>query len=165
MTALGKYLLSNSVNKADVYYKTGIDESRLSLLSSDSNTLLYADDFYLIAKAIEADLGSMIKAIFGNTPNSNQIKKISSNLTPLGRYISGFINTKKDLAEKSNIQQSRFSKLLNDADKRAYAIEIYAIAIATDSEPKDLFEMLFRHLKLNSPEQQRALKDKSRKSN
>lgn len=162
MTDLGKYLLNNSVNKADIYYKTGIDESRLSLLSNDSNTLLYADDFYLIAKAINADLGLMLDTIFGNKSIGIDKKEISKNLTTLGQYILAFLNTKKDLAKKAKIQQSRFSKLINDSNKRPYASEIYSIAMATNNEPQELFELLYGHLELNSIEKQKELKEKSK---
>lgn len=164
MTDLGKYLLSNSVNKADVYYKTGIDESRLSVLSNDSNTLLYADEFYLIANAINADLGLMLESIFHDKSKSTQTKEISKNLTVLGKYISAFLNTKKDLAKKAKIQQSRLSKLINDHNKRPYAIEIYSIAISTNNEPQELFELLYGHLELNSIEKQKELKEKSKQT-
>lgn len=158
MTNLGLFFHKNSVNKADVYYKTSIDESRLSLLSNDSNTLLYGDDFYLIALAIGADVGFMAEAVFKNYQVNSKSKTTSDKLTNLGKYVSHFLNTKQDLANSVGIHPSRFSKLLNDPNKRPYAFEIYLIAKSTDKELKSLFELLYGHLELNSPGKQEQLR-------
>lgn len=158
MTDLGIYFHKNLVNKADVYYKTSIDESRLSLLSNDSNTLLYGDDFYLIALAIGADLGLMADIVFKDCKLISTSKSEPSNVTNLGRYISKFLNTKQDLANSVGILPSRFSKLINDPNKRAYAFEIFLIAKSTGKDVKSLFELLYGHLELNSPSKQELLR-------
>ena len=158
MTDLGLFFHKNLVNKADVYYKTSIDESRLSLLSNDSNTLLYGDDFYLIALAIGADLGFMADMVFKDYKLNSKSKTTSTKLTRLGEYVSQFLNTKQDLANSVGILPSRFSKLINDPNKRPYAFEIYLIAKSTDKDPKSLFELLYGHLKLNSPDKQEQLR-------
>lgn len=158
MTNLGLFFHKNSVNKADVYYKTSIDESRLSLLSNDSNTLLYGDDFYLIALAVGADVGVMAEVVFKDHELNSKSKTTSDKLTALGKYVSQFLNTKQDLANSVGILPSRFSKLLNDPNKRPYAFEIYLIAKSTDKDPRSLFELLYGHLELNSPGKQELLR-------
>lgn len=164
LTELGKYLLSNSVNKADVYYKTGIEESRLSLLSNDLSTLLYADEFYLIAKAIGVDLNEMLSKVFKGIAPKIITRQPSKELTRLGNYVFSYLNTKKDFAETANIQQARFSKLLNDPGKRPYAVEIYSIALLTNNKPSELFLKLYEDLTLNSDKKQLELKEASKRN-
>lgn len=55
MTILGKFLSVNSIKKADVSRKTGISTSRLSELSRNESTKLKADEFFLIALAIDIE--------------------------------------------------------------------------------------------------------------
>ena len=66
MTELGEYLVKKSVNKAMVSRKTGISESRLSQLSSNSGTHLKAKELYLIALAIDVDPCEVLKEVFGD---------------------------------------------------------------------------------------------------
>ncbi len=56
MTELGLFLAKKSVNRSDVARKTGISKTRLSELSNNKRTKLRADELYLIALAIDADL-------------------------------------------------------------------------------------------------------------
>lgn len=63
LTRLGKYLIQKSANRAEIFRKTSIKESRLSLLSNDATTKLTVDELYLIALAIDVDPGEMIKVI------------------------------------------------------------------------------------------------------
>lgn len=53
MTRLGLFLEKKSIKKSDVSRKTGISQSRLSVLSSNPKTKLTADELYLIALAID----------------------------------------------------------------------------------------------------------------
>lgn len=63
LTALGRYLIQKSANKAEIYRKTNIKESRLSLLCNDPSTKLLAEELYLIALALDVEPGDFIKAI------------------------------------------------------------------------------------------------------
>lgn len=163
LTSLGKYLFSISANKAQIHYKTNIDESRLSLLSNDPNTLLYADEFYLIARAENQDADRMCETIF----KEFYLKDVSAtyqddNLTDFGKIISPYIVTKKLVAQAINIQDSRLSKLINDKNKRPYAFEVYLIAKFVKKKPSQIFELLYGHLKLNSPEEQAKLRQEEK---
>jgi len=162
LTDLGLYFYKNSVNKAELFYKTGIEESKLSLMSNDEKTLLYADEFYLIAKAIGGDLTVMIEEVLGKYELGPTEIKTSNKVTDFGKYVELFLNTKKDLARKTNILQSRFSKLINDPAKRPYAHEVYLIAKSTGKKPADLFIHLFGHLELNSLDKQQELRAKKK---
>lgn len=64
LTDLGKYLILKSANKAEIYRKTSITESRLSLLSNDPTTKLYGEELYLIALALDVEPGDMAKNIY-----------------------------------------------------------------------------------------------------
>ncbi|MDQ8003387.1 MAG: hypothetical protein REI64_01230 [Pedobacter sp.] len=64
ITNLGKFLFNKSANKAAIYRKTGISETRLSLLSNDPSTILTAQESYLIALAMEVEPGELQKQIF-----------------------------------------------------------------------------------------------------
>ncbi|SFA57793.1 Cro/C1-type HTH DNA-binding domain-containing protein [Pedobacter suwonensis] len=64
LTELGKYLILKSANKAEIYRKTGITESRLSLLSNDASTKLSGEELYLIALALDVEPGDMAKTIY-----------------------------------------------------------------------------------------------------
>lgn len=64
LTELGRYLIQKSANKAEIYRKTNIKESRLSLLSNDPSTKLIAEELYLIALALDVEPGDIAKALF-----------------------------------------------------------------------------------------------------
>nr|WP_068893020.1 DNA-binding protein [Pedobacter panaciterrae] len=64
LTELGKFLFLKSANKAAIYRKTGISETRLSLLSNSPSTVLTARESYLIALAIDVDPGELQKQVF-----------------------------------------------------------------------------------------------------
>jgi len=76
LTKLGKYLILKSANRAEIFRKTSIKESRLSLLSNDPSTKLTVEELYLIALAIDVDPGDFIKVICVdvslNTPEEQQ---------------------------------------------------------------------------------------------
>jgi DNA-binding Xre family transcriptional regulator len=75
MTRLGEFLARKSVNKSEVARKTGLSNPRLSELSTNARTQLRADELYLIALAVGADPGDLLKEICGHlqlqTPGSN----------------------------------------------------------------------------------------------
>lgn len=64
LTELGKYLILKSANKAEIYRKTSITESRLSLLSNDPSTKLLGEELYLIALALDVEPGDMAKMVY-----------------------------------------------------------------------------------------------------
>ena len=63
MTELGIYLTRKSENLLDVSRKTGISKTPLTELSNNSTTQLRADEFYLIALAIDVDPCELLKEI------------------------------------------------------------------------------------------------------
>lgn len=63
MTNLGLYLAKKSINKAEVARRAGISKSRLSQLSVNGSTKLRADELYLIALAIDADPGELLREV------------------------------------------------------------------------------------------------------
>lgn len=71
MTSLGEYLTHKSVKKADVSRKTGISSSRLSELTRNENTVLKAEEIYLIALAIDVEPGEVLQKVFGHIKLKN----------------------------------------------------------------------------------------------
>lgn len=66
MTALGEFLARRSVNKSMVARRTGLSRARMNELSLNASAKLRADELYLIAKAIDADPGDVLKALYGH---------------------------------------------------------------------------------------------------
>lgn len=66
MTTFGKFLLSKSINKAEVSRKTGISTSRLSELSRNESAQLKAEELYLIALAIDVPPEIILNKVFGH---------------------------------------------------------------------------------------------------
>jgi transcriptional regulator with XRE-family HTH domain len=63
MTELGGYLAKKSASKAEIAKKTGISKSRISELTLNSSNQLRVRELYLIALAIDADPGEVLKEI------------------------------------------------------------------------------------------------------
>lgn len=64
MTSLGLYLTKKYVNRAMVSRRTGINQARLSQLSSNESTRLRADELYLIALAIDVEPSELLNEVF-----------------------------------------------------------------------------------------------------
>jgi len=73
MTKLGAYLTKKSASKAEIAKKTGISKSRISELTLNPSTQLRVRELYLIALAIDADPGEVLKEI------CNDLKLVSKN--------------------------------------------------------------------------------------
>jgi DNA-binding Xre family transcriptional regulator len=63
MTELGEFLVKKSINKSEVSRRTGISKVRLSELTLNPTTHLRASELYLIALAIDADPGEVLKEV------------------------------------------------------------------------------------------------------
>jgi len=64
MTELGLYLARKSASKAEIAKKTGISKSRISELTLNPSTHLRARELYLIALAIDAEPGDVLKEVY-----------------------------------------------------------------------------------------------------
>lgn len=64
LTELGKYLFLKSANKASIFRKTGISETRLSLLSNDPSTILSAKEAYLISLALDVETNELLGNVY-----------------------------------------------------------------------------------------------------
>lgn len=61
LTDFGLFLAQRSVNKSQVSEKTGISKTRMTRLTTQSNSHLRAAELYLVALAIEVDPCEMLK--------------------------------------------------------------------------------------------------------
>lgn len=69
MTKLGEYLAQKSVNKSEVFRKTGISKARLSELTTKASAKLRADELYMIALAIDVNPCDMLEALYSGLNN------------------------------------------------------------------------------------------------
>jgi len=72
MTRLGDFLLSRSVNQAEVARKTGLSKARLNRLVIDKTTHLRAEELYKIALAIGANPCELLEFV---CKSSKEMKK------------------------------------------------------------------------------------------
>lgn len=66
MTSLGEYLERKSIKKAEVSRKTGLSQSRLSVLTLDESAKLRVKELYLIALAIDTNPCELMNEICKN---------------------------------------------------------------------------------------------------
>lgn len=66
MTKLGEFFAKKAVSRAKVSRKTGLSETRLSLLANDESTVLKADELYLIALAVDVNPCELLEYVCGD---------------------------------------------------------------------------------------------------
>lgn len=66
MTKLGEFLITKSINKAEIARKTGISNTRLSELTRKESAKLKAEELYLIALAIGVAPNEILAKICGH---------------------------------------------------------------------------------------------------
>lgn len=167
MVPIGEYLYKLSQSNADLYYKTGISQARLSILRNTATAKLYAEELYLIALAINEVPGEMAKEMFRGLKLSNSSRpaeKIQDrNLTKFGLFIEEKSRNQKAIQKKTGISENRLSILSNKLDSRVLARELYLVALAMEIDPQEIWDYLFGHLEINSPERQEELKNQESK--
>ncbi|MGS2761446.1 hypothetical protein [Sinomicrobium oceani] len=140
MTPLGKYIKQSGIAQKKIAEAAGLTPERLNGLCNDHDDLLYGDDFYAIVKAIDNDINKACNEIF----KSYKLKTVTNTWnSDLGRYLFKHAKPTKAITAGTKIKSGRLSKLLNDAEKRPYAWELYVIALFLEKEPKEVFGFLF----------------------
>lgn len=146
---LGPYLASFKISGAEICSKTGLSKSDLSKLSSGITSRLTADKFYLINKAIKADLKNMLKEVF---PKAKLVldwkkdianKKQEKTSTPLGFLLLKEENSRAIISAKTGITIDRLRNLSNKSNSELLAIELYLIEMALSKVPGTIFEEIF----------------------
>ncbi len=69
-------------------------------------------------------------------------------MTELGKYLSKKSASKAGISKKTGISKSRISELTLNPSTQLRAWELYLIALALDVPPGEMFEELFKDLKL-----------------
>lgn len=64
LTDFGLFLAQRSVNKSQVSLKTGISKTRMTRLTTKSNSFLRGSELYLVAMAIDVDPCEMLKFLY-----------------------------------------------------------------------------------------------------
>lgn len=155
LTRLGVYLHKCFVVKAQISRKTNISEARLSLLSNSATARIYAQEFYLIALAIDADIDLMAQEVFpdakliavkkGLTSGDKGIKE----LTSFGVFLNSRLNNQITISKKTGISESRLSSLSNEQTAGLLGEELYLISLALNTNPSISWNELYRDLRLN----------------
>jgi hypothetical protein len=168
VTRLGRFLHKHSA--AEIRRKTDISQARLSLLNNDETTKIYAEEFYLIALAIKADINLMANEVFqdcellpldsSHAPNDNDSEK----LTNFGQLLKSKLNNPATLSKLTGIKKSRISSLSNKQNTGLLGYELFLISLALNITPKVAWEALYKQVYLKSPEEELKMKqDESEK--
>jgi transcriptional regulator with XRE-family HTH domain len=154
LTRLGLFLHRNFAVKSQISRKTNISETRLSLLSNDAKTRIYAEEFYLVALAIDADLDIMASEIFQDFKliplkeesniDGGEIKK----LTKFGEFLNPKLNSQALISKRTGISKARISSLSNDLTAGLLGEELYLFSLALNLSPSKVWKELYEHLLL-----------------
>jgi hypothetical protein len=154
LTRLGLFLHKNFAVKSQISRKTNISETRLSLLSNDAKTRIYAEEFYLIASAMDADIDIMASEIFQDFKliplkeesniDSWEIKK----LTKFGEFLNPKLNSQALISKRTGISKARISSLSNDLTAGLLGEELYLFSLALNLSPSKVWKELYEHLVL-----------------
>jgi hypothetical protein len=159
---LGAFLKDYPETNVDIAVRTGILPSRISKMSNPDRDTIKANEFYLIALALKADIDEMANHVF--TDYKLQLKDgnipVNTELTKFGQYLSEGLILKKTVSSKTAISQSRLSTLSTDKNTIPLAKEVYLTALAINGKPSDAFKFIYGHLKLNSEEKQTQLRNR-----
>ena len=71
-------------------------------------------------------------------------------MTELGQYLSKKSASKAEVAKKTGMSKSRISELTLNPATQLRARELYLIALALDVAPGEMFEEIFKELKLEN---------------
>lgn len=155
LTRLGVYLHKCFAVKAQISRKTNISEARLSLLSNSATARIYAQEFYLIALSIDADIDLMAHEVFQDAqliaPNKyvNSTEKGIKELTNFGVFLTSRLNNQSTISKKTGIAESRLSSLSNEQTAGLLGEELYLISLALNTNPSTSWNELYGVLKLN----------------
>lgn len=70
-------------------------------------------------------------------------------MTILGQYLTNKSINKAEVSRKTGIGKSRLSQLSTKENTNLKAEELYLISKAIDSDPNEILEKIYGHLKLN----------------
>lgn len=159
---LASYLSLKSISNNSLYYKTGIDPNRISKVRNPKKLTISADEFYLIALAIEADIDEMAAYVFQEFLLKDKVSGINNtdydSLSKFGQFLSDGLIFQRTVSRRTNIKESKLSVLMNDKESSPLAKDVYLTALAIREKPSDAFKFISGHLQVNSPERQEELR-------
>ena len=149
MTRLGLFLYQNFAVKSQISRKTNISETRLSLLSNDAKTRIYAEEFYLVALAMDADIDIMAGEVFQDfklislKEESNIDGEETKKLTKFGEFLNPKLNSQALISKKTGISKARISSLSNDPTAGLLGEELYLFTLALNIRPSEAWKELY----------------------
>lgn len=164
MQHLGSYLKRYSLSNVQISFRTGISRSRLTTISKPKNDSITAEEFYLIALALDADIDKMAEYVFKDFQVIPPANNFEDGLTQYGRYLDQLLISQKDISNRTDMTEFRISTLRNNEKTVLLAKEVYLTAISAGRLPSEAFRFICGGLELNSQEEQDRLKAKYRQS-
>jgi len=163
-TKLGIFLEQISADRLDVHIKTDIILTKIEKLCNNKANL-DVFDFYLIAKSVESQelsIDTIAKVVFEGYENfkSEEMNlEVDEKLSCFGKFISRFLNTKKSISDRFDINQVQLSKLMiKGEDKNVIAVDLYVICNYFNQDFTQVLEKICGHLQLTTPERQEELR-------
>lgn len=156
---LGPFLTSKNIASVDIYAKTGISTAELSQLRNGTIKGIEARKLYLIFLVGKIPMKDLLEGVYPDlklkTVTNKSTKTDFLDMQDFFRFIEG--NIIESLAERTGISIYRLKKIKHNKVNVA-AHELYLIELATRTKPGTLFNMLYKGLKLNTPEEEAQLR-------
>ena len=154
---LGSFLKNQSESNIEIYFKTGIDPTRISKLSNPEKDTITAVEFFLIALATKVDLNVIANYVFSeyrlvsiDNPSSHP------KLTAFGKFLNEGLILQKTVSFRTGIKASKLSALANDEDSIPMAKDVFLTALALNKKADEAFKYICGDVHLKSePEQNR----------
>jgi DNA-binding Xre family transcriptional regulator len=156
---LGPFLTLKGVSNINIYAKTGIPTSELSLLRSGDIKKIAADKLFLIAKVGKIGIDEMLLGVYPDLKlKAIPAKPKRTDFADMHDFFSyvGDDNIQY-VSVRTGITPYRLKNIRRNSVKSA-AHELYLIELATKTKLGTLFNMLYKDLELNSPEEEARLR-------
>jgi hypothetical protein len=165
---LGPFLTSINISSIDIHGKTGIPTDELSKLRKGAIKTISAEKLFLISLINKIGIKKMLEGVYPSLklrPTSSNLKGTKfDSIQDFFNYVE--VDVIKMISETTGIAPYRLKKIkYNKVAPLAH--ELYLIEIATKTTPGTLFNILYKDLNLNSPQEEALLrkleKEKSNK--
>lgn len=149
LTAFGTYFKKTNAKQSLVANVIGIDPKNISLLCTNENRAIYADEFYKIILAAirltnreESDFYNAIEEIFPNRVKVDFLSEFKS-FSPEAQFFKKYTLSQKDIENRLGIPDGKISKLFSDPSKRVLAVEIITFSEAMRLDVLNVFREMY----------------------
>ncbi len=159
--SLSSFLTKRKIANIDIHAATGIPTVEISKLRNGLIKKISAKKLVLIMLSIGENIADVIEEIYPNLSLMNITPGIKiSNQTMLGKFFDSVEdNTIKIISYKTGITIGRLKSLKTKSNAIPLAHELFLIELATEQKIGSLFNLLFKNLSLNTPQEQLRLRE------